>query len=654
MTKTLADGKITSGHIDLLMKAYQGGVPDAEDLLRNIADSEGTAFSKLEGQTLDEAQRKAAEIENLVLSTVPSSVAVETTGITQGAGLEEDLRDQLLELVQQDSLEPFQAVIGDIEKRVKGGRATSEDFLKLAELNALGLPVQDLISKVAQMKSPFIRTSPIDSFLDKVEEDIKTGKLTSEPFRTLALLAAHGNERALIALRGLSTEINFFEAFSREERESGAAWSNKDILEWAVEAVTGEQASGDPPSEFYERYINSPLNIPSEKPLIEIMAQAFKDGRITSKHIDLLMKAYQGGVAGATGLLMKIANSDGSAYEKVKDPIKKDAARLKVEELKKNFPRNASFIKLHDAVRGQIDKLEESDIDDLGEIISSQGADVVQPRELDLGNSLRARALSLTSSRSSDDSLEELEASRDEEAARNPLEGISNEPFQTHLYTLDDSFEEAVPMQSSGAADDLFSVIATTMTGIDPLNQRSSGVWSSLPTFKVSSNFIQRMFGRVDTKAIAGQVEEFVNEKVDSQTDRIKEQGKAAFSNLLEDADESRKITLKPKNLLANQDSARALLGLIGEDQYEPLIGLLTEIDGWINEMKAGADRTKDKAAIEKMAVDVLSGRLGELLFGDGVAVEAKVGLTKDAMAKFLVQDRATILKIAREKGETV
>ena len=401
------------------------------------------------------------------------------------------------------------SVIGNIEKRVKGGRATSEDFLKLAELNARGLPVQDLIAQAAQTKSS---PSWTGFFFAKVEEDAEKGTFTPQNFSAIAVLAANGSSEALKILRKLR------EAFS----------VNEAIFDWALSAAQGSKVVVDDTMdgellEFYQLYIDSPNKI--ERTIPPDMGQALK----------------------STGL-----TDDGES----------------------------------DAGWGDI---EVEEVEELEGLFSLEEFDALVRSERD-SNSLA-------------DSFEEVSHKEDEEASVNSF--IAGQ-----------------------GQNDLLSDLASSV--FDPLNQRSSGEWSSLPTLKLDSpTFVQRIFGIVGKESIAGKVEGFANEKVNSKAEWIKQQGKAIFGKFLEDPKAELAKKLKPIDLLADQDSAKALLELIGKDQHEPLIGLLTEIDGWINEMKVGADRTRDKAAIEKAAVDVLGDRLGDLLFGNGEAVKAKVGLRK-------------------------
>jgi len=334
------------------------------------------------------------------------------------------------------------------------------------------------------------------------------------------------------------------------------------------------------------------------------MRKVFEGGKITSDHIDYLMKAYRGRVDGAEQLLRDIASPGSQAFANLEEPALGEARS-----------KSAKIIAL---IPGILSSSEEE--------FTRLPLDA-NFEDLRVGEQQSSVSTS-TSSRTSGRSQFNL------------LSSFS-------LFSLGDS-SEFVPLKGGEAQvqDDLFSVLTTTGIGASSL----AAAEAATSTFKVSPSFIQRIFGRVDTKAIEGQVEEFANKKVDSKKDELKEHGKAAFGNFLEDPNAELAKKLEPIDLLADQDSAKALLELIGKDQHEPLIGLLTEIDGWINEMKVGADRTRDKAAIEKAAVDVLGDRLGDLLFGNGEAVKAKVGLTKEVVAEFLVQHRATIIKIASEE----
>ena len=270
---------------------------------------------------------------------------------------EETLRNQLLGLVEQGSQEAFNEVIGVIKTRVEKGRATPEDLLVLAELKARGLPVpRTLFSQVAQTKSSFLRTSPVDAFLAKVEKGIKENRqtMTSESIRALAFLAVHGNDRAMTVLRGIGSHERLSSYFvvkmSVPERQV-----NRAIFKWALNAVDngkvtvdtiiGEMVDGKPEfDKFYQRYIESPtkieLNIPVATPmdvsLLDVDDRADR-GKITEKDIENLVFAAKNGNQLAESALKKAIVKMTDSRIKTSDGVEK-ALSFGKWALDNNFP----------------------------------------------------------------------------------------------------------------------------------------------------------------------------------------------------------------------------------------------------------------------------------------------------------------------------
>ena len=193
----------------------------------------------------------------------------------------------------------------------------------LAELNARGLPVQELIAQAAQTKSSFLRTSPIEAFLAKVEKDIPAQKLTSESFRAVALLAVQGNDRAMAVLQVLSANHGgpLANAYVPRGVELSEREANQVILHWALSSdkseanftsQIGDDSYRSSATGFYKRYVESPTKIELDIPvattldfsLLDVVDRADK-GKVTEKDIENLVFAAKNGSRLAVSALKK-------------------------------------------------------------------------------------------------------------------------------------------------------------------------------------------------------------------------------------------------------------------------------------------------------------------------------------------------------------